>query len=169
MTSLRLAAPLAALLLIAPAPARADAVLDWNEVGLATVQAARQPPPDGARTLAMMHVAIFDAVNAVEKRYAPFGVKLDAPAGASANAAAAAAARTVLLKLFPDQREVVEKAYTASLQRIAQEGGIEAGIAVGEKAGGACLETRADDGVGAANLYRPVTSAGVYVPTALPA
>ena len=45
--------------------ARADVVMDWNEIGAARVLAARQSPPDGARTMAMMHVAMFDAINAV--------------------------------------------------------------------------------------------------------
>jgi hypothetical protein len=156
------------VLVALPATSMADAVLDWNEVGVATVLAARQGPPDGARTMAMMHVAVFNAVNASEQRYAPYGFAARAPAGTSASAAAAAAARTVLVKLFPDQREALEKTYAASLKQISGERGIEAGVALGEQAGSDCLSMRASDGVGAANVYRPITSPGVYVSTALP-
>lgn len=158
----------AAALVVLPATSMADAVLDWNEVGVATVLAARQSPPDGARTMAMMHVAMFNAVNAIDGRYLPYDFEVRATAGASANAAAAAAARAVLVKLFPEQREALEKVYATSLSRISGERGIEAGAALGERAGNDCVAMRTNDGVGAANVYRPVTSPGVYVSTALP-
>jgi hypothetical protein len=159
---------IAAALLLLPATSMADAVLDWNELGVAAVLAARQSPPESARSMAMMHLAMFDAVNAIERRYAPYGTELRAPAGASANAAAASAARAVLAKLFPEQRETLEKAYAASLKQISGERGIEAGAALGEQAANDCIAMRVNDGVGAANLYRPLTAPGVYVPTVLP-
>src|SRR5258706_5272206 len=156
---------LAVLAVFLPAAALADAVLDWNETGVAVALAARTPAPDSARVMAMMHTAMFNAVNAIERRYTTYGFKERAPAGASASAAAAAAARTVLAGLFPDQREAIEKAYAASLQKLSGEHGIEAGAALGEQAGNDCLAMRAKDGVGAANVYRPITTAGVYIPT----
>lgn len=159
----------AAVTALVPAVALADAVLDWNETGVAAVLAARQGPPDGARTMAMMHVAISNAVNAIERRYASYGFESSAVSGASASTAAATAARTVLSNLFPEQRETIEKAYVASLATLAGERGIDAGMAVGEQAGNDCLAMRSKDGVGAANVYRPITSPGVYVPTALTA
>ena len=160
---------LAAAAAFLPAIAQADAVLDWNETGVASVLAARQSPPEGARVMAMMHVAMFNAVNAIERRYTTYGFEAGAPAGASPNAAAAAAARSVLVGLFPDQRQAVDKAYAASLARLSGERGIEAGVALGERAGNDCLAMRGKDGVGMANVYRPITAPGVYVPTALTA
>jgi hypothetical protein len=164
---------LAAALALAPASlvstaAMADAVLDWNELGVAAVLAARQSPPESARSMAMMHVAVFNAVNAIEQRYAPYGFEGRAPAGASANAAATAAAHVTLVKMFPEQREALDKAYAASMQKIAGERGLEAGVALGERAADDCVSMRLKDGVGAANVYRPVTAAGVYVSTVLP-
>lgn len=158
----------AALLFLLPAASMADAVLDWNEHGLAAVLAARRSPPEGARAMAMMHVAMFNAVNAIERRYATYGFEGRAPAGTSAEAAAATAAHTLLLDLFPEQREALGKAYAASLRQIAGAPGFEDGAALGEQAAGDCLAARAGDGVGAANVYRPITSPGVYVSTALP-
>src|SRR5688572_6215615 len=90
--------------------ARADVVSDWNEVAVARLVAARQLPPDGARALAMMHVAMFDAINAIQPRYTPYAFKGKAPEGASAEAAGAAAAKAVLLKIYPDQKDAIEKA-----------------------------------------------------------
>ncbi len=160
-----------AALLLAPGISRADVILDWNEQGAAAVLAARQSPPEGARTMAMMHVAMFNAVNAIERRYLSLGFEGHAPEGASSKAAAAAAARAVLSKLFPDQREALDKAWAASMQQVTVSGerGVEAGVALGEAAANDCNQMRAGDGVGAANAYRPITAPGVYVPTALPA
>ena len=149
--------------------ARADVVTDWNEVAVARLVAARQLPPDGARSMAMMHIAMFDAINATQPRYTSYAFKGKAPAGASAEAAGTAAARTVLLKLYPDQNEVIEKAYSASLASIPDSAGKAAGIALGEQVGMDCLAMRADVGSAAAVANRPATAAGVYVPTLLPA
>src|SRR5205823_7384694 len=77
----------------------ADAVLDWNEVGAAAVGASGQRPPDGARAMAMMHVAMFDAINAIEQKYQPYAYQSKGSTNMSAEAAAAAAAHTVLSKL----------------------------------------------------------------------
>ena len=148
--------------------ARADVVTDWNDVAVAHVVAARQLPPDGARAVAMMHVAMFDAINAVQPRYTPYAFKGKAPAGASAEAAGAAAARTVLLKLYPEQSAAIEKAYAASLAAIPDGAGKSAGIALGEQVGNRCIALRTEDGASATFAYRPVTSAGVYVPTMIP-
>jgi hypothetical protein len=118
--------------------------------------------------MAMMHVAMFDAVNAIDRRYVSYGKPARAPSGASADAAVAAAAHSVLVRLFPEQRDALEKAYTAALERLGAARGVQAGIALGESSANECLEMRANDGVGAANQYRPLTSPGVYVSTVLP-
>jgi PAP2 superfamily len=150
------------------AAARADVVTDWNDVAVARVVAARQFPPDGARAVAMMHVEMFDAINAVQARYTSYAFKGKAPAGASAEAAGTAAARTVLLKLYPEQSEPIEKAYAASLSSIPDGAGKTAGIALGEQVGNQCIEMRAQDGASTPFAYRPVTASGVYVPTMIP-
>src|SRR4051794_39942353 len=61
--------------LSAAQPCLADAVLDWNEVAIGTVLAARRSPPDDARNMAMVHVAMFDAINAVQPHYKPYAFK----------------------------------------------------------------------------------------------
>ncbi len=146
----------------------ADAVGDWNDVALAQVVAARQLPPEGARTMAMLHVAIFDALNALDRRYAPYAFDGSAPAGASAEAAAAAAARTVLVRLLPERREAIEAAYAAATARVSDDDSKSAGIALGAAAGQACLARREGDGSESGESYRPRTLPGVYVPTTLP-
>ena len=155
-------------ILLLPSVSTADAVLDWNEVALARVVGTRQSPPDGARTMAMVHVAIFEAVNAVEQRYAPYAFKGRAPAGTSSEAAAATAAYLVLLRLFPDQSAPVEGAYTASMARIPEGDGKISGIALGRETASQCLSMRENDGTGAPGVYRPRTVPGAYVMTVLP-
>ena len=152
---------------LAPA-ARADAVLDWNDVGIAAVIASRSSPPEGARAMAMMHVAMFEAVNAVEGGHAPYTFRTRAPASTSAEGAAAAAAYRVLSGLYPQQRETLDKAWAASRQKLEGAPGFTAGASLGEQAAAECLTMRAKDGVGAVSDYRPVTAPGVYVGTMLP-
>jgi len=88
---------------------------------------------------------------------------------ASAEAAGVAAARTVLDTMLPQHKEIFATAYQVSLQSLGSGPAIDRGVAIGEQAGRHCLEMRGKDGVGAPNLYRPVTTPGKYVPTMLPA
>ncbi len=163
-----LAPLLAAFLLTLPAAGIADAVLDWNEVALARIVAAKELPPNAARSLAMVHVAIFDAVNSTSGNYTHYAFRGHAEPGASPEAAAAAAARKVLAKLFPEQLEPIETAYAATLAELSDAGAKRAGIALGEAAAAECLARRTADGSTVAESYRPRTLPGVYVPTALP-
>ena len=144
--------------------AQADAVLDWNEIALAAVATSR--PPDGARAMAMMHVAMFDAVNAIEQKYRPYAYPAKGSKDASSDAAAAAAAHAVLSKLFPDQAQTFDGAYAASLARIPEGAAKAAGVALGREVGSQCLAMRANDGAGGASIYKQKITPGVYVATA---
>ena len=157
----------AALVMLA-SPGAADVVLEWNEIAVAHVVASGQPPPDGARTMAMVHVAIFDALAAIEGRYAPLALRSAPTPEASADAAAATAAYAVLARLFPDQLPALDNAYSAALADIPAGPPKDAGVALGEAAASACLAARADDGSTQTDGYRPRTQPGVYVPTTLP-
>ena len=98
------------------APARAvgrtDVILQWNEQVVAT------GGPQLQRTLAMVHIAVFDAVNAIEPRYRPYLRLAAPPAGTSSDAAAAGAAHGVLTRLFPDQRQPLAAALARSLSAV---------------------------------------------------
>jgi hypothetical protein len=82
-------------------PAAADVIADWNEKTVVLVTDAKLGPPQAERVMAMVHVAMFDALNAIEKRYRPYLVQPSASATASKEAAAAVAAGKVLLGLQP--------------------------------------------------------------------
>lgn len=155
--------------LLACTTARADAVCDWNtKVGEIIVSAKMGPPPAN-RTMAIANTAVYEAVNAITKRYPAGPLKLEAAPGTSVDAAIAAANRTALSKLLPSQLAAIDLAYQAALSQIADGAAKNSGIAIGEKAAAAVLVARADDGAVAVETYRPQTSAGVYVPTVLPA
>ena len=163
---------LRALLLISlvllPGVAAADAITDWNEIAVTTAAAGKHGASDASRTTALVHAAMFDAVNAIEGRYAPYKVKVTAPARASAEAAAVAAAYAALVRLYPDQKSPLDQAYAKALGRIGDGPAKTDGIAIGEKVGAEMVAVRANDGATAPNVYRPVTSPGVYVVTTLP-
>jgi hypothetical protein len=150
--------------------ARADVVTDWNIKAGEIVVAAGMTTPVACRTLAIVHTAVYEAVNAITKRYPDSGLKLKAAAGASIDAAVAAANHDTLAKLAPSQQPAIDNAYRADLAMIADGPAKTEGIAVGEKAAAAILALRAADGADADAIetYRPYTTAGVYVPTVIP-
>src|SRR6202035_5178635 len=83
---------LSALLLTAPiATAAANVITDWDEKAVGIVQ-TKMPPPSSYRIMAIMHLAMFEAVNSIEARYKPYNAKLPAAPDASKEAAAASAA-----------------------------------------------------------------------------
>src|SRR4030095_12668916 len=145
--------------ILAAPTARADAVTDWNIKAGEIVVAAGMTTPVASRTLAIVHTAVYEAVNAITGRYPDSGLKLKAAAGASIDAAVAAANHDTLVKLAPSQQEAIDNAYRAALAMIADAPAKTEGIAVGEKAAAAILALRADDGADAIETYRPYTTA----------
>ena len=159
-------AALVSLLLALVTPAWADVVTDAN--AKAAEIASRLPgTPPAVRAMAFVQVSVFEAVNAITGRYPSTRVKIAAPPGASVDAAVAASTRTVLLKLVPAQQAAIEADYQAALKSLPDGAAKSGGIAVGEQAAAACLAR--EDGMGVPDTYRPHTTAGVYVPTVLPA
>lgn len=150
-------------------PASADVITDWDDKAVAAGYAARQGPPPHSRSVAMVHLAMFEAVNSIDGRYRPYRTKLPAEPGASREAAAASAAHYVLVRLYPDQARELDKALGASLAAAADERARLGGVRLGERAGAAILAERGTDGAAGPDTYRPFTAPGQYVPTVLPA
>ena len=165
----RIVLPIALASLLGGQTAAADVVTDWNVTAADMTVAAGQGPPPANRTLAMVQTAVYEAVNAITKRYPADRVALSAAPDASVAAAVAAANRAMLSRLLPSQQAMIDKAYAIALAAIADGPAKTAGITVGEQAAMAVLVWRADDGAGTPERYRPATTAGVYVPTAIPA
>jgi len=147
-------------------PAHADTVTDWNAIMQATVSTAPSNPFFQARWGAIVQLAVFEAVNAIEGDYEPYlaGVII-APPGASPDAAAIAAAYRTLVTLRPGSAAALDAARAASLAAIPDGPAKDAGIAAGEDAAAAMLLLRANDGWNAVVPYTPGTAPGDWQPT----
>jgi hypothetical protein len=149
------------------ATARADVVTDWNIAAGDIVNAAELPTPAANRVFAIVHTASYAAANAITRRY-PAVMRLAAPRTASVDAAIAAAHCATLRQLVPAQKAAIDRACAHALADIAAGAAKDAGVAVGEQAAATVLAARADDGADTPESYRPHTTPGAYVPTALP-
>lgn len=165
--SLRMAI-FAAMMLAAAAGAHADVVTDENAKAAAVASKA-PATPIAVRAMAIVQVSVFEAVNAISRRYPPYRTRIPSAPSASVEAAVAAATRTALLTLMPAERSAIDADYRSVLAPLADGSAKTEGIAVGEQAAAAILALRADDGAVAGDTYRPCTLAGTYVPTPLPA
>src|SRR4029453_17592757 len=88
-----------------PGPvAPADVVTDWNITAGEIAVAARLPPPPTYRVMALVQSAVYEAVNAITKRYPPDRVQLDAAPGAALDAAVAEANPAMLVQVVPHQK-----------------------------------------------------------------
>src|SRR3984893_4532451 len=158
---------LVALLLTAPMTAAAGNVItDWDEKAVSIVQTGTVPPPPTAfRTMAILHVAMFDAVNSIEPRYKPYKIRLAATPDTSKEAAAAAAAAAGLVKLVPDSAADVQSTLTSYLGTLPDGEAKSKGVELGQEVAVKILEAREKDGASVADAYRPKTRPGVYIPT----
>ena len=141
----------------------ADAVTDWNAHMRTAVQT--QGAHHQARYAAIMHLAVYDAVNSITKQYTPYLGYVPASPGASAEAAAVAAGHRVLRHYFPGNAVTLDAAREVSLASIADGPAELAGISVGEAAAAAMIAHRANDGAFTTVPYTPVADVGYWQPT----
>lgn len=144
---------------------RADEVTSWNLVATNTALAAGQSPPLQTRTYAIVHIAIHDALNAIDRRYGPYALERRAVPGASATAAVAAAARDTLIALVPSQSESIERAYSEALAGVSDGGARASGVTIGQAAAALILSRRSMDGSNATAAWSPGFLPGQYRPT----
>ncbi len=141
--------------------ARANQVLEWNQIFIDTLIATNTANSSSQRLGAIVHTAIFDAYNGIDQRYTPLFVQGAAPNGASARAAVIAAAHTALVGLFPSRQTALDASHDASLAALSHEcthdgqalgrrrwceTRIERGAAWGTEVAHAVLAWRANDG-----------------------
>lgn len=154
-------------------PAWADEVYDWNSAGFDITVAGGQNPILISRTMAMVHLAIHDALNAINRRYEPYLLERRAEPTAAPEAAVAAAARDVLASVLPqfgtaEQRAkalgMLETTYTAALVKIPDGVQKQQGIAAGQAAASAMLRARQQDNALTLSPYTPGTAPGQWRP-----
>lgn len=154
-----------AVLLLGPAAARADVVLQWNRIAVETLIAQGQSPFAQARFMAIVQLAVFEAVNAITQEYEPYLGTVVAADGASAEAAAVEAAYRVLINYFPANASL-GPAYVASLDAIPDGPAKTAGLAAGADAAAKMIALRVGDGSSPPAFYLPTSmDPGIWQPT----
>ena len=147
-------------------PSSGTTIIEWNQLAQRNIGG---PPFAQTRSFAMVHVAMADAVVAIEGQYEPFHVAIDARGG-SPEAAAAQAAHDVLVVVAPAGQAAYDAALADQLAQIPPRRGAK-GVAVGKEAAAGVLAWRANDGFALANPQPPAfllsTLPGVWRPTAL--
>jgi hypothetical protein len=135
-----------AMLLTGPASARADAVSDWNAITVQTVltAGAQRPGATGFVDIALVQGAVYDAVQAIDRRFKPFLVEIPGASG-SMSAAAAKAAHDVLVNRFPSQAGSLDTTYHDYLANHGLSEG-DPGVAVGTTAAAGVIAKRSCDG-----------------------
>jgi hypothetical protein len=155
----------------APVFAHANVITDWDEKGISAVRVMANlggtNPYLAQRMMALVHIAMFDAINSIERRYRPYLVQLPANSTTSKEAAGAAAAAAVLATISPETAQEMKVALAIYLGSIPNGSAKSDGIMLGEAVAAKVLEARANDGSDAPDAYRPRTAPGVYVPTAI--
>jgi hypothetical protein len=131
----------------ARAQSAADTVVEWNRILLTALAVPGANPPTVfiTRPIAMMHVAMFDALNSIDPQYDHYATSASARSGASSVAAAAQAAHDVLVALLPSQKVTFDAALGVTLGSLPATAASD-GSAVGVVAARAILELRSNDG-----------------------
>ena len=144
-----------------------DVILQWNRVLKETLSTPGQHPATimPVRSYAMMHAAMFDAVNSIDGTYTPYLIDIPGTKNASASAAAAQAARDVLVGLYPTRQAIFDAELGDSLEGIPQNRALQ-GIRVGQAVAARMLNARANDGWNAtAQSYVLPATPGNWQPT----
>jgi hypothetical protein len=123
----------------------AEVVIEWNRILQATVASTATPTVFFTRPYALTSIAVFDALNSIDRVYRPYVIEVEAAANASREAAVAQAAHDVLIAAYPGQQAPLDAALTLTLSRLPADAARE-GAHVGAAAARATLDARADDG-----------------------
>lgn len=139
----------------------------WNLTGINTILATPLGPraaPLGSRAMAMMHVAMADAVASIHPTYKPYAVRVRGHGNSDKVAAAASAAYGVLVRLFPASQPQLDAALAESLAQVPDGKKKDRGIALGDEVAAQIVALRENDGSSASLTYTPPTGLGYWQP-----
>jgi len=160
--------------IMAATPAQADTICDWMEFSESVINAAEATfgpgdrTPEHGRALTQVALAMFEATNAIDRRYESY-LKLDAgDPRASQSAAATTAAYRVLLTHFPGKRSDLDESYEIAMDGVADKTARESGRLIGEAAAKLALASGSIDPAIVQIPYRPRVQPGVWTATTLP-
>ncbi len=132
---------------------------------LDSVRVTSTPPPRASRAMAMVHVAIYDAVNSIDKTHQLYAGYLATSSSTSREAAAAQAAHDVLVSLYPARTAIFDTALQQRLGLVADSPSKSAGISLGSASASQLLALRANDGSDTLVPYTPGSDPGDWRPT----
>jgi hypothetical protein len=141
-----------------------DTVLDWNAITLQAIRYDRTAPTFAAYNTALVHTAIYDAVNAIDRSHQVYQVDT-AATNASMEAAVASAAHQILVALYPYQTTIFDAQLLASLAEVPDGAAETAGVTLGEFVANQTLSARQNDGSTDVVAYTPGTDPGDWQPT----
>jgi len=144
-----------------------NVVVQWDAIASTTIITnGKGSPASSSVWFAYVHLAVFDAVNAIDHRFEPYLFTTDAPKGTNKDAAAVAAAHRILVNYFPAQQASLDAQFASSLAAIPDSAAnILAGVNVGEASAQALFAARANDGLLASIPYTPPVGPGFWQPT----
>ena len=157
--------------LTAAATAKADTVMFWNVTAIDTIRTASLGPLTpvlGSRVMAMMHVAMADAVTSIHPEYKPYAIRLEGHGNADPIAAASSAACGVLVRLFPEQKSSLDAALAQSLAQVPDGEKKDEGVAVGEEVAVQIVALRSNDGSDLRMTYTAPAGLGFWQPIRVP-
>ena len=140
----------------------ANVALDWSALMMTGIRSDTTGPTLASRNLAILHLAIYDAVNSVTGTYQPYLTQLSPPPATSAEAAAAGAGRTVLKVLYPSLSARTDGAFELWLATTANDAAITNGLTLGTTVAERLLAARANDGSATDVPYIPSDKPGQW-------
>jgi membrane-associated phospholipid phosphatase len=161
----------ASALALAPVAHADNPVIQWNRslLGILRTPGAQPATVHPTRSMALLHVAIYDAVEAIDRRFELYGIDAHGPRAASRRAAADVAAHDVLAALYPPQQAQLDQQEAQALQAIPDDAHKRQGVRVGAQVAAKVLALRSGDGsdatppayatTGAPGDYRPAPPA----------
>jgi hypothetical protein len=144
-----------------------NAVVQWDAIASTTIITnGKANPASSSVWFAYVHLAVFDAVNAIDHRFEPYLFTTNAPKGSNKDAAAVAAAHRILVNYFPAQQASLDAQFASSVAAIpGTAANILAGVNVGEASAQALIAARVNDGLLASIPYTPPAGPGFWQPT----
>lgn len=149
-----------------------DAVLYWNDIALAAVSADHSSsalkeqfgPTRASRALAIVSVAMYDAINSVLGQYEPYLIKVVGVQNANIDAAVGQAAHDTLVSLYKKQKDTLDADLATWLDTIPDGRSENMGIALGKTVAKAIIANRTHDGANAKSNFKIVTGIGDWTP-----
>jgi len=143
-------------------PSHADVLDDWNDAVLNAIRRENTPPALAARNLAILHLAIYDAINSIERTHTPYLGFVRCTGAASKGGAALGAAYESAVSLFPSQKARFDALRTAGLLQLEANPPATNGFAVGTRAAQALIDHRTSDGSQTSRTYIPSDKPGSW-------